>query len=273
MLEMPIRHFLQEEFNPTINSRELDAFEAYTLLQEELRHLHLLYDTYAQATLTSGGHAKNPSLKWHEKLTRNVAYAQAMAENLYENGQLDPKQTIEAATIGLVSHWDEKDYITFWFNVLARPNTSAPGMMKTDQLRNIFSKHVDHDHIDFSKFNNYSLSNQDRYQHYIAYANAAVSAIEEFADYNVVSRLVAVSEIAGSLGASTERYYTKRLGGTAFNLAIAKLSGSRQPTLESASPFIVNDTSELVQYGSDVFDTRTGEKIVLVKDDELASNV
>lgn len=267
MSELPIRHFLQEEFNYEVNSKQYDPFEAYTYLQEQLKKRRLSYDTYAQATLTSGGHARNPNLSWLEKLTKNVEYAQRTAEHLFASGVLHPHHTIEAATLGLVNHWNEKDYITFWFNVLARPDTVASGLLKTDELRTKYQKHIKDHGIDFSKFNNYDLTNEERYGHYIAYANAAIDAVKEFAYYAVVSRLVAVSEVKGSLGASAERYFTKRLGGIPYNLAVAQLKGTQHLSTGTASAYIVKDTDELVRFGATIFDPRTGERIIMIKDD------
>lgn len=264
MSEMPIRRVLQEELNQATNEQELDPFEAYTFLTERLKKRGVHYDDYAQATLTSGGHARNPELSWEEKLNKNIRFAQSMAEALFENGQLHADSTIEAATLGLINHWREKDYITFWFNVLARPNTTANGRQKTDRLRRAFDDHVYRDEIDFTKFNDYSLTNEERSTHYIAYAKAAVDAMKEFGDYRVIKRLVAVSEIAGSLGANTERFFTKRLGGTAYNLANAQFGG--QQISDSRLPvWLIKDNDTLVRYGANVFDPHAGEQIIVVK--------
>ncbi len=266
-LRTPLRDYLQNDFNAFVNEQGLDSHEAYTVLKEGLAARGLHYDTYAQATITSGGHARNTSLDWLEIVQRNVAYAQEMASELYANGQLNPRSTIEAATLGLISHWKEKDYITFWFNTLAQPDTSGPGSAaKTDRLRRIFDADVHSYHIDFSKFNDYSLTNDERAHHYMRYADMAVAAMQEFGDFSHVDRLVAVSETVGSLGASTERYFTKKLGGAVFNLAIAHFA---QHPLQpgDAHPTLVRDTSELVHYGAQIFDPRRGQQIVLLKED------
>ena len=265
MIDMPIRRYLQEDFNQQVNNAGLDPFEAYTKLVEGLRARKLAYDTYAQATITSGGHARNPNLDWIEIVTRNVAYAQGMAVELYGNGQLNPRRTIEASTLGLVSHWQEKDYITFWFNTLARPATGN-GTFGTDRLRQLVEQNVDKFDIDFTKFNDYSLTNDQRAEHYMAYADAAAKAVKVFGDFDRVDRLVAVSETAGSLGASTERYFTKKLGGSVYNLAIANFQ-SLSTTGSFTNPSLVKDTDELVRYGAHIFDPRTGEQIVLVRED------
>lgn len=261
---MPIREYLQTDFNALVNERELDPFEAYTVLIEALGARGLTYDTYAQATITSGGHARVPGLDWLEIVQRNVAYAQGMAKELFQNGQLNPRTTIEASTLGLVKQWKEKDYITFWLNTLAKPDTRArDGMHRTDRLRKIFEKDVDRYDIDFTKFNDYGLSNEERARYYIRYADMAVVAMREFGEFTHVDRLVAVSETSGSLGASTERYFAKKLGGAVYNLAVAHLENFPLDS-SSTNPALVRDTSLLVEYGAQVFDTRTASQIILV---------
>ncbi len=259
---MPLRRYLQEDFNAYANDTGIDPFEAYTVLMEYLTKNSILYNTYAQSTITSGGHARNPGLSLGEIITKNVTYAQDMAEELYGNGQLNPKHTIEASTLGLVDHWKEKDYMTFWFNTLARPATSVTGGYRTDTLRELFENSAAT--VDLDKFNDYTLSNEQRAQYYISYADAAVAGLRKFGEFSHVDRLVAVSETKGSLGASTERYFTKKLGGKVYNLALAQLGGQdlHQARL---NPSLVPDTDELVRYGAQVFDPRSQQQIVLVE--------
>lgn len=54
-IEMPLRRYLQEDFNTEVNDTGIDPFEAYTKLMEDLAQRSTSYDTYAQSTITSGG--------------------------------------------------------------------------------------------------------------------------------------------------------------------------------------------------------------------------
>lgn len=266
-LEMPIRRYLQEEFNAQVNEHGEDPFEAFVRLETALGTRALVYDTYAQATITSGGHARNPNLSWLEIVKKNVAYAQEMAENLYKNGELDPGRTIEASTLGLVNHWRESDYITFWLNTLGRPDVTGHGAAgKVDTMRQRLAGSLSAHQIDMLSFNDYKKPASERAPNYFMLADAYYDAIRGVS-HEPVKRLVAVSETGNSLGANTERYFAKRLGARVYNLAIARLGSQTLPP-NYPSELLVADTESIVQYGGQIFDPRTKTKIILVEQEQ-----
>lgn len=264
-LEMPIRDYLQGIFNAAVNeTKGEDPLEAYVRLETGLGARALKYDTYAQATITSGGHARNPNLEWTEIVKNNVAYAQTMAETLYASGELSPAQTIEASTLGLIHHWKESDYITFWLTTLAQPNVTGPGAaMRVDKFRKRLEHELSKHHIDLATFNNYRRSAEDRAPFYFRLADAYADAVIG-TEHQPVEKLVAVSETAGSLGASTERYFAKKLGTKVFGLAVAQLGGQTLPH-NYPNPLLVSDTESIVEYGGQIFDPRPETRIVLVE--------
>lgn len=263
---MPIRELLQGGFNEAVNSTgDEPPKEAYVRLMGMLAGMHVDYDTYAQATITSGGHARNPSLSWIEIVKKNVASAQQMAEELFKNGQLDPMRTIEASTLGLINHWKESDYIEFWLYTLARVKTTGDGAAHNiDSFDKRFQDELKSHQLDLDVFNNYKKGAPERAPLYFKLADAFYEALE-WAEYDPVRRLVAVSEVAGSLGASTERYFAKCIGAAAFNLAVAQVGGDKLPS-NYPNGHLVADTATVVEYGGMVFDPRSGTHIVLVRD-------
>lgn len=264
--DMPIRNYLQGEFNAQVNETGEDPFEAFARLESALGPSAFAYDTYAQATITSGGHARNPELSWLEIVKKNVAYAQAMAEDLYASGELDPMKTIEASTLGLVGHWSESDYITFWLTTLARPNMTGYGAAQSvDHMRQRLQTSLQDHHIDMSIFNDYTRPREERAPNYFMLADAFYDAVGGV-EHEPVERLVAVSETSGSLGASTERYFAKKLGAHVYGLAIASLGNQTLPP-DYPHGLLAKDTEAIVRYGGQIFDPRKNTRILLVKQD------
>lgn len=264
--DMPIRNYLQGEFNAQVNETGEDPFEAFARLESALGPSAFAYDTYAQATITSGGHARNPELSWLEIVKKNVAYAQAMAEDLYASGELDPMKTIEASTLGLVGHWSESDYITFWLTTLARPNMTGHGAAQSvDHMRQRLRNSLQDHHIDMSIFNDYTRPREERAPNYFMLADAFYDAVGGVG-HEPVERLVAVSETSGSLGASTERYFAKKLGAHVYGLAIASLGNQTLPP-DYPHGLLAKDTEAIVRYGGQIFDPRKNTRILLVKQD------
>lgn len=262
--EMPIRHYLRGEFNAEVNETGEDPFEAFARLESALGSSAFAYDTYAQATITSGGHARNPELSWLEIVKKNVAYAQAMAEDLYDSGELDPMKTIEASTLGLVEHWRESDYITFWLTTLARPDMTGYGSAhRVDDMRRRLQTSLQDHHIDISTFNDYTRPREERAPNYFILADAFYDAVGGV-EHEPVERLVAVSETSGSLGASTERYFAKKLGAHVYGLAIAQLGGQTLPP-DYPRGLLAEDTEIIVCYGGQIFDPREKTRILLVR--------
>lgn len=262
---MPIRHYLQGEFNAQVNESGEDPFEAFVRLEGNLATRDLFYDTYAQATITSGGRARNPSLTWLEIVQKNVAYAQEMAEQLYASGELNPTETIEASTLGLVKHWKESDYITFWLSTLGRPELSGPGAaQRVDLMRKSLDTHLQRRDIDLSTFNDYLVAAENRAPNYFKLADSYAEVLEE-TPCKPVKKLVAVSETKGSLGASTERYFAKILGAKIYSLALAQFGTQTLPA-NFPSPLLVSDTRSIVEYGGQIFDPTTRTQIVIVED-------
>ena len=262
---MPIREYLQGEFNAAVNETAgEDPLEAYVRLETALGERALRYDTYAQATITSGGHARNPNLAWIDIVKNNVAYAQSMAQHLYETDELNPAHTLEASTLGLINHWKESDYISFWLYTLARPDVTGKGVSaRVNKLRKQLKNELDKHHIDLDTFNNYKKDAADRAPYYFRLADAYADAINN-TDHNPVERLVAVSETAGSLGANTERYFAKKLGIKVYGLAIAQLGNIVLPA-DYGQPLLVKDTESIVAYGGQIFDPTPETRILLVK--------
>lgn len=262
---MPIREYLLGEFNAEVNETGEDPFEAFVRLEGALGTRALFYDTYAQATITSGGHARNPDLSWLEIVQKNVAYAQEMAKQLYATGELDPTKTIEASTLGLIKHWKESDYITFWLSTLGRPELSGPGAaQRVDLMRDSLNAHLHRRDIDLSTFNNYAIAAENRAPNYFKLADSYAEVLEEM-PCTPVQKLVAVSETKGSLGASTERYFAKMLGAKVYSLAIAQLGMQTLPA-NFPSPLLVSDTRSIVEYGGQIFDPTTRTRIILVEE-------
>lgn len=262
--EMPIREYLQGEFNERVNKKGYTPFEAYVQLEAALADRALFYDTYAQATITSAGHARNPNLSWLEIVKKNVAYGQGMAEELYKTGELDPEKTIEATTLGLIHHWKESDYITFWLSTLGRPEFAGYG--QAQQVREIHDRLNSELHkrdIDLDIFNDYTLDPERRAPNYFLLADAYADMLETM-DHAPIQKLVAVSETHDSLGASTERYFAKKLGARVYGLAIAQLGASTLPD-DYPAPTLVRDTESIVKYGGRVFDARRETRILLVE--------
>jgi len=262
---MPIREYLRGEFNTEVNQTENeDPLEAYVRLETDLGYRALAYDTYAQATITSGGHARNPNLEWIDIVKKNVAYAQNMAENLYKSGELDPSKTIEASTLGLIHHWKESDYITFWLNTLARPHVTGRGAAdRVKVFRKYLATELDKHDIDLETFNNYEKSAPERAPYYFRLADAYADALKGVG-HSPVERLVAVSETAGSLGANTERYFAKKLGTKVFGLAVAKLGRQTLPS-DYPDQLLVSDSEAIVRYGGQIFDPREETRILVVE--------
>ena len=260
---MPIREYLLGDFNAQVNESEENPFEAFLRLETALGAKALFYDTYAQATITSGGHARNPNLQWLEIVQKNVAFAQEMAQNLYASGELDPTKTIEASTLGLIKHWKESDYITFWLSTLARPELSGPGAVQrvadmVDQLNGELHKRD----IDLSTFNDYTLAAENRAPNYFKLADSYIDTLATI-EHTPVKKLVAVSETQNSLGASTERYFAKKLGARVYGLAIAQFGAQTLPA-EYPSPLLFADTRSIVEYGGQIFDPEARTQVVLV---------
>lgn len=261
---MPIREYLQGEFNQRVNENGDTPFEAYVRLEVALAKRALFYDTYAQATITSGGHARNPNLSWLEIVKKNVAYGQGMAEELYKTGSLDPEKTIEATTLGLVNHWKESDYITFWLSTIGRPE--FPGYGQAQQVREIHDRLNDELHkrgIDLETFNDYTLDAAHRAPNYFLLADAYADTLSTM-DHTPVRRLVAVSEKGESLGVRTEEYFAKKLGARVYGLALAQLGSLTLPD-DYPAPTLVQDTKSIVEYGGQIFDPRRETQVVLVE--------
>lgn len=262
MITMPIRELLGE-FNELVNSSNGEKpIDAYRRLAKMLGKAGLEYDTYAQSTITSGGHARNPDLSWIEVVKKNVALAQKMAEELYTNGQLNPNKTLEASTLGLINHWKESDYITFWLLTLARLKAEGKGSAKNlDNFDKRFHLKLDQAELDLATFNNYEKGSPERSGLYFRLAGILHECLDG-TEYAPVEKLVAVSEIEASLGASTERYFAKKLGVQTFNIAIAHLGGSTLPA-DYHDPWLRKDTSKVVEFGGRVFDPEEEVAIML----------
>lgn len=249
-----------------VSDSGMDPFEAYELFLRKVEQAELGFDTYGSTSITSGGHARDSSLNMTDIVVKNTRSAYDLCDELFQNGQLVPEQTIEAVAVGKIPHWNQSDYMEFWLSVMGRPEMRGHGVAHTmDQLREAFDEAKKRDDIlDMSAYNNGGLVADMRASHYMRHADLFVDTLRVNANFSPITRLVRLIDTDQSLGAQTENYFAKVMGVRVMNVAIARIGDAVLPE-NYRNTQLERDTSSIVAFGGHIFDTVRRTELVLVE--------
>lgn len=242
----------------------LDPFGAYVRLSEKLGRLGVTAEAYCSSSITSGGHARDSSLEIGQVITRNTDTALSIGDELFEVGQLNPKTTIEAVTLGKLP-WKQSDYMTFWLSTMAGLQSHGHGVhvAMQDFRRDFEAAQRRDEELDMDIYDS-RQSTEIRAPHYFNHANLFAATAQQH-DARPVDKLVRLVDPDTSLGAQTENLFARIMGARVFRVAVAETGV--EPSAQSLPPHLVSDTQHLVQFGATVFDTLRRQQLILVPQD------
>lgn len=196
------------DFTATWSAKESGPLEAYHDFNNLLGDRADNYTDYLGTAITAGGYKRDPRLSYGEVVANNSAYALDMADELHRAGALDVHNAIDAVSLGKVKGWGQSDYLLFFFNIMARPAGDAHYPLDK-ALKELMAKHPG---FSLDIFNNEKLPNEERIPHYLGFAQAYWSTIQNDFDLKPVERMVELSDWNMSLGGRAEEELARQMG-------------------------------------------------------------
>lgn len=146
------------ELTSELREQPQDWANGYRTFMRKLGTTAQVYDTYVNAAVTSAGYRRDRMLSREVAIAQNTDTALLIADQLVDNGLLEPEKTIDAVALGYIPSWEQSDYLQFFFGVMARPD-----IVYIDDIAD--EMHSSHDY-DLAIFNNHQLTNEERFPHY-----------------------------------------------------------------------------------------------------------
>lgn len=257
-----------EELTTVVNDQGLDPFEAYAWLYQKQAELGLQADNYCSTSITSGGHARNDSLEMRDIITANTASAALLAEQLaIDIDDFVPAATVEPVFVGK-THWNQAQFMEFWLSDIGGFHLTSNFVARdTDSLRTTVQTAYQRENLDL-EFMISKAPAEDRAPEYFKMASAFAGIIQSGQEASPIKRLIRMIDPDKSLGAQTERIFTRLIGSRVMSVVLTKPAAPED--LAHVNPRLAVDMARLIRYGAHVFDTQR-VKLDLVEYDETAA--
>ena len=264
--DFPYRPLL-EQLTAAVTDNRLDPYEGYAWLWEQQSSQGLAPEVYCSTSITSGGHARDESLRIGEVIKRNTDSAQLLADQLAIDRQIDPSATIEPVFVGK-THWDQAQYMEFWLSVIGGFELT-PGFIArdVDSLRRSASGAFAAAELDMDLMVSKAPAT-DRASEYFRMSTAFAELIRQGMSARPMDTVVRMIDTELSLGAQTERVFARQIGSKVMNICAIKPATTAD--LASVNRTLADDSARLISFGATVFDT-TNRSVRLLLTEELAA--
>jgi len=250
---------LLKELAAVVDQKQLDPFDTWAWLFERQRELSIIPETYCSTAITSGGHSRNPGLKMHTIVMRNIKNSLQMAEELAQLRQIDPASTLEPAAVSR-AHFSQGQYLELWMAAIAQVDMRH---FSVEAFRNGVQAAYWRHGVDWELLNSQEAP-EKRAPEYFKQATAFAEVVEPLPRRSV-KRLVRLIDTEMSLGAQTEIYFAKLLNIPVMRAVAMKPVASLNEGFGAIAHAPLRlDTEKLVSYGATVFSVAEKKQLVLV---------
>ena len=261
--EFPYRPVLQE-LTGVVNERQLDPYEAYCWLYEQSGRLDLNAQTYCSSSITSGGHARDESLRMQDIIARNTESARLLADQLAADGQIDSRSAIEPVFVGKTP-WNQAEFMEFWLSVIGGYELTAGYTARdVDNLRTKARESFEISGLDMDTM----LSKQPaevRAAEYFKMSSAFAGLITAGMDASPIGTVVRMIDTDMSLGSQTERAFARQIGSKVMNISLVKPATPDE--LSPVNHALAVDSARLIRFGATVFDTSNNRIRLILSED------
>lgn len=263
--QFPYRSLL-ENLTTTVTEKGYDPYEAYAWFFEQQQKQGIHASHYLSSAITSGGHARDNSLRMSEIIQRNTESARLLAEQLVvDNRSISSDSLVEPVFVGK-THWTQAQYMEFWLSTIGgfelKKGTTA---VTVDTLRALATTSLDAADVRLDIMVSAAPA-AERAAEYFKIADAFGKLVmEQAVETRPMDQLIRLVDADLSLGCQSERVFARKIGIPVMNICLVKEASLQD--LEKVNHHLAKDIAPLISFGAAIFDARQNSvRIVLAEE-------
>jgi hypothetical protein len=191
-------HDVLTQLTDDLSTQPMSPAEAHLAFRRRLDHYGIWYDTYLRTALSTGGFHRDEIAQPADHIHKNAEAALLAEQWLGLTGEIYPKHTWNAASLGSVPHFEQSDYLEFCFYGIMRPDRR-----RITSIESEFKRVISRFAVNLALLNDNAATSQERLPEYRAFSEAFWHTVE-FEPTDPINRMVSLFDNEASLGSLSE---------------------------------------------------------------------